>query len=295
MSVEAVMLQMAQEVETLHPIVMRDMLPVLVQARREAADGLRNWLGTAEDAEQRFTAQQYRAVIGQLDQALATVSELEPAAAKGLRVADKRAREMAPDHIQRELRAFSREFGHVIHIPFGEAVALRRGDKALMKRFATSAARYAGDVGNDIRRQLAVGLVKNETIGELTARLMRHGGPRGPVALRGIQGERGAQVETIAEGLFRRYRGWGERLARTEVLNAYNQHADDSIAEVHELDPKIQRIWNAAADKRLCLICRELDGAVADVGKPFRGGYDVPPAHPNCRCTVAAWRSDWKN
>ncbi len=35
-----------------------------------------------------------------------------------------------------------------------------------------------------------------------------------------------------------------------------------------------------------CDICEDLDGKTAALGDPFPGGYDGPPAHPNCRCDV---------
>lgn len=292
--VTRVLEDVADEVRVLERVPLLDMIPVLQQARAEAAAGLRQWLAAVKDGEARFTAQQYRNAIAQLDTALATIEELEPATVKGLTRANDRAKALAPDHVQRELSAFSSHFGGSVNpVPFREASQIRKGDKTLMRRFATSAARYADAVGNDIRRELAVGLVKGETMDQLKARLIRHGGPRGTIALQGIASQPGAVTEVISDGLFRKYGYWAERIARTEVLNAYNVHADESIADVHKLDPKIQRIWNGTADRRTCPICRGLDGKVAAVGKPFEGGYEYPPAHPNCRCTVAAWRSDW--
>lgn len=593
--VDVVLDQTAAEMERLPALALSEIAPVLRQARAEAAQGLKRWLETAPNAEARFTAQRYRSAIVQLDQALETVGKLQPAMMTGLKRANDAAEHMAPQHVARQLREFGKHFdGAAVQLPFGHAVDIKTGRRGLIKRFETSAARYAGAVGDDIRRELAVGLVKGETIGELTTRLQKHGGPRGQVALRGIAGQPGAVTEHIAGGLFRRYEWWADRLARTECLigdtrvdaavisavhrrhyqgsvvevvtergrkltatpnhpmltrrgwvgageltqgddlvgydgqkhpgspchehvaappatiaqifdslaavgvrerrrtahpdfhgdgadgyvdilrplralrlgsfaalyeplaqlllapsnggragfcslcrrllsidkqpclcsvsgrdasvtksaidnpcvnadrrgnarnrfavdipssnllswecadpsrvgrpetegireaarhpggshdighpsaadvegacyalhaearavefdrvlslrvrefsghvfnlstpfgyfsidgiytgntiNAYNIHADASIAEAHKIDPEIRRIWNAAADKRLCPTCRDLDGKTAAIGKDFPGGYSQPPAHPNCRCALAAWRSDW--
>ncbi len=286
--------EVAAEISTLPPIAIREFAPVLAQARREAVQGLSRWLQTIKDGDARFTAQAYRNAIAQLDQALETIKQLDPAMLKGLRAAERRSSPMAVRHVQEQLGTFSRMFGATVRpIPLEQARRLAEGSKTLIKKFPNSAARYAGSVGDDIRRELAVGMLKGESIGEMTLRLAKHGGPKGEVALSGILGQPSAVSEYIAEGLFKRYRFWGERVARTEVIAVYNQTADDSIHEAHKLDDKIARMWNAAADKRVCPICRDLDGKIAKIGESFPGGYDRPPAHPYDRCSVVAWRSDW--
>src|SRR5690606_9447859 len=142
-----------------------------------------------------------------------------------------------------------------------------------------------------------LGLAQNETFAQLTNRLRRLGGPRGLVALRGIAGRPGAHVEEIAEGLFRRYRNWAERLARTEVMSAYNVQHRDAIEELEAGrvpgEPQYFARWDASPDSRLCPICRDLDRKLAPMGGAFPGGLAHPPAHPSCRGVVVAWSPAW--
>lgn len=44
--------------------------------------------------------------------------------------------------------------------------------------------------------------------------------------------------------------------------------------------------WMTARDDLVCPICGPLAGTVAPLQGQFRGGYDHPPAHVNCRCGV---------
>jgi SPP1 gp7 family putative phage head morphogenesis protein len=132
------------------------------------------------------------------------------------------------------------------------------------------------------------------TLTELTNRLVRLGGPRGVVALRGVAGEPGAVTEVIAEGLFKRYRYWAHRLVRTELQSTANTVLDEGIRDLHTRDPGIMRRWDASIDGRVCAVCRSLHNATAPVDAAFPGGYAAAPAHPNCRCRVGAWRRGWE-
>ena len=292
-SVRGLLDQVAREVAALPAPVLRELAPVLRAAQAELERDLRGWLART-NGDERFTAQQYRRALAQIDTALDEVGKLEPALVASLGHAAARSGALAASHVKHELAVFSSVFeGTVSPVPLNLAALVARGQKLLIPRHKTSAARYVGHVRDDIRRQLALGLVRGETIHQLTTRLARGGGPRGLVALRGIAGQPGAYVEHIAEGLFGRYRYWGERVARTEVIHGYNVQAHLALEEVHRVDARIQRRWDASLDSRICPACRELDHVVVDVDKPFPGGVDAPPAHPNCRCAVVAWRSDW--
>jgi hypothetical protein len=130
-------------------------------------------------------------------------------------------------------------------------------------------------------------MVRGETFEELTRRLVKHGGPRGLVSLRGVIGEPGAIAENISEGLFRRYNHWAERIVRTEGLHAYNVQHQTALEEADRQDPGYSKRWDAAADRRLCELCAELDGKVVELDGVFvrdRQGRDIPhpPRHPNC-------------
>jgi hypothetical protein len=290
---------MAEQVAALPEEVLRPLLPVLAQAERELEAGLRAWISQVPDGDKRFTAQEYRRALTQIKRSLDTVETARPALYQGLLGGSRDAGLLALAHVREEWVRFSLMFDETIRpIALEEASILARGKKALVPRFRTSAARYSRDVQDHIRRELAAGVVKGETIDQLVRRLVRnHGGPKGHVALRGVAGEPGALVEYIPQGLFRKYRHWADRLARTEVMNAYNVHADESIAELAEDDAGVLRKWDASLDFRACEICRGLDEQSVAVGEPFSSGIlgrvDHPPAHPYCRCVLVAWHEDW--
>lgn len=87
---------------------------------------------------------------------------------------------------------------------------------------------------------------------------------------------------------FDRYRA--EIIARSETSRASNEAALESYRQSGVVQRKV---WMTAPD--CCDICAELDGQVVALeGEFFSSDYDVegegqmPPRHPNCRCTVAA-------
>ena len=83
-----------------------------------------------------------------------------------------------------------------------------------------------------------------------------------------------------------------EMIARTETMRAsnegqqelWNQAVDAGLLTGAEL-----REWIVTPDDRLCPICEAMEGQTVGMGEPFDvDGEDVmvPPAHPNCRCTI---------
>lgn len=290
----ALLEQIAGEVAQLPGPALRAIGPVLFQAEKELAQDLAKWLRTVEDGAARFTAQQYRVALVQIRQALRTARGLNPALFNVLNAASGHAGALALGHLAREAERFSMLFeGSLRPMPIRPAAVLAEGRRALIPRFKASAARYGEYVTKDIQRELAVGVARGETFDQLTRRLMRHGGPKGMVTVRGIEGDPGAVSEHIAEGLFRRYRSRASTVVRTETINAYNVVAVDAITEAHAEDPGFMLRWDAAIDRRLCQLCRELDGKTAPVGGTFPEGYDHPPAHPCCRCATTPWHEAW--
>lgn len=272
---------------------MRALAPVLAQAQRETEQALRDWLSRAK-GEERYTPQMHRAVLAHLERALHTIATLDPTLRDALTKAGVDAGRLAAGDAAREFDRFSHLFDkEPTRLPVNVIRIVATGERELIPRFRTSAARYAGDVGADIRRELSVGLVRRESISAMVDRLVRIGGPKGLVALRGIAGEPGAVTEHISEGLFARYRYWGERLVRTETQNAYNVQVDETLREAREHIHDLMRRWDASADLRICAVCAELHGAVTTIDGVFPGGYASAPAHPNCRCRVGAWRRGW--
>lgn len=72
-----------------------------------------------------------------------------------------------------------------------------------------------------------------------------------------------------------------EMIARTESAQAYSA---GSMAYYKESGVVSGMEWLVSDP---CPICAPLSGAVAELGKQFAGGFDHPPAHPNCKCAVA--------
>lgn len=286
----------ADEAARLPESAVRALIPVLAQARVELSQGLAMWLRDVPNGEERFTAQRYRVALLTLETALSVVEErVTEGTARVLRDQLPAATAMASRHLVEQVAIFGPVFGQAIDPPSIERAALvAEGRKMLVPRFENSAARYSGQVRKDITQQLAIGVVKGESFDEMTDRLQRLGGPRGLVYTRGRAGVPGARAEQISEGLFRRYRYWGERLVRTEAMNAYNVMHETALEEAEEDDPGYMQRWDASADRRVCAICRSLDGATAKLGGSFGMGITRPPAHPNCRCVLTPWRKEWQ-
>lgn len=279
----------AEQAARLPDRYVRALAPALADARAELRQDLERWLTQIPDGELRFTAQRYRQALLQLEHTLEVVEKRLPIEVEGtLRAQGRAAGAMAIAHLEEEVAVFAAVFGHSVRpLQLAEAAILAEGSTQLIPRYRASAARYGKAMSTDIRRMLATGVVRGETFEELTRRLVKHGGPRGLVSLRGVIGEPGAIAENISEGLFRRYNHWAERIVRTEGLHAYNVQHQTALEEADRQDPGYSKRWDAAADRRLCELCAELDGKVVELDGVFvrdRQGRDIPhpPRHPNC-------------
>jgi hypothetical protein len=81
-------------------------------------------------------------------------------------------------------------------------------------------------------------------------------------------------------------------IARTETIFAQAAGQDIAFREGIERGLVLAgsvRVWIADPGERTCPICEALDGAEAPIGGTFEsseGNFDLPPAHPACRCAV---------
>ena len=287
----------AAEVDGLSARRAAAVLPPLRQARAELQADLASWLRTVGGSE-RWTAQHLRNALARVRRAvnrLEGFKDVREAMERQLVEGSREAAMLSVAHVERELAVFSQVFEGSLDAPvnFHLVADLAVTDGQRIRQYRNSAARYTESMRKDIGHQLAVGVAKRETFDQMTRRLQRHGGPRGLVALRGRLGQPGAFVELIPEGLFRRYRYWAERVVRTEMITAYNVQHRASIEDVAADDPEFQLRWDASLDRRVCRICRGLDGIVINVGETFPGGFRHPTAHPNCRCCVVPWKASW--
>lgn len=286
-----------REAAALDAPAMAAMTPILTQARSELNRDLAAWVA-AHKGDERYTPQAYRQSLLAIQASMDSMTaHLAGGMAGALVRYDGIARTLANTHTAQEFLAFAATDTVALNptVPVKIAQVLATGRRAPMARYETSAARYAGQVAADIRRELAVGVVRGENLDQLVARLRAHGGPRGPVALRGVAGQPGAEVEVIPEGLFARYEYWAERLVRTELAHAYNEQVQDIGTELRgSAVPDMVRRWDASFDGRVCVRCGEMNGKTTDPKTDlFSGDVDVP-LHPNCRCRAGLWRPDWE-
>lgn len=282
-------------VDAIAPDAVRSLIPVLRQVRDELRRDLQDWLGNAPDGSERYTAYQNQQALRSIESAIDRVAELRPAMGRALAKGRHETGPLAVSNLDTEIQRLSSIFGGGMpHVPaIDTAAIIAKGDRLMWKRHETSAARYAGAVGEDIRHLFSVGVAKGETIEQMVNRLRKTGNPRarsGPI-------DPGAAAGEIADGLFRRHRWWGERLVRTEVMHAYNVQHDEAIDYANENRPEGEdeflRRWDSSADPRTCPICMGLDGTVTTIGGAFKGGITSPPAHACCRCVTLAWLRRW--
>lgn len=83
-----------------------------------------------------------------------------------------------------------------------------------------------------------------------------------------------------------------ETVAHTESMRASNEGQSalwDQATEVGLLTGDEQKAWIATPDKHVCPICADMEGVTVGLDEPFDFDgeeVDVPPGHPNCRCTI---------
>ena len=74
------------------------------------------------------------------------------------------------------------------------------------------------------------------------------------------------------------------RIAVTETARVQSETAQESFRK----GGFAQMIWITEMDERTCGVCGPMDGEIFDVDGAQIGG-ELPPMHPFCRCSVAAY------
>jgi len=285
--VSRLMSRVVDQVDQLTVRATSALFPALLDARQELVSDLRRWLSRGVNMDETFTAQHMRAMLAQCRGGLEAMRALRPEVVGKLSSGAVAAARLGIEHVESQIVTFSGAFGEAHRIDIAVAGVLAEGRRQLVPRYEKSAARYSEEMQADFRYQLAVGMLKGETIDQMTRRVMQ-------------LGERkigkGGTADEMAEGFFLRQKYNAARLTRTEAINAYNVHHIESLWEANRTDPGYLKRWDAAADGT-CKLCRSFDDQVADLDGDFEGLYGVtvqqPTAHPHCRCRIIPWRLSW--
>lgn len=276
-------------VVTLSDPELRSIMPTLYDLRNKTARALHGFL-KGEHVASEYSIHKHRALIVQLDDAIKTAErELPAATIADLKRESFSAAKVGVKKLEKMVREGERKFtgaASTLNIPV--AKVLTNVKRTMMGRFEHKSQKYAGDVGRRMRNELAVGVIRGESVGEMTKRILG-AGRYARAAKRGA----GKVAEEMADTVLFKSKHEAERLVRTEIVNAYTETQIESLYEAEEDDPGYQKMWDAANDKRTCLICRSLDGDVVDLNQNFRGGFQGPPAHPNDRCCIVPWHREW--
>ena len=284
-AIAALVRESVATVDAIAPGALRAVIPALTAARKELQHDLHDWLGSVDYGE-KYTTFKNAQALRSIEATLAQLKAAQPAVAAGLRIGREATGVLAVENLDKEVSKLGSIFGDTMMPPqIDTAAVIAQGKSLMWKRHATSAKRYAGELGDDLKHQFAVGLAKGETIGQVVNRLRKMSGFVKMAT--GI--DAGTQATEISDSFFWRWRYKADRLVRTEVMTAYNVQHHAAIIQLDserpdDEDPWLER-WDASADLVTCELCRGLHDRVKPLGGTFRyAGVDIvqPPAHPHC-------------
>ena len=269
-------------VQTIPNAAMASLLPHIKEAQALLTSELKAW-ELKQDGDATYTGHTKRSALAQLDAAMEEIESLGPVMQGTLTAAGAQASGAGLSAMQQQLASMNAMFeGSMVPVDFSRAATLAQGNKLLAKKYPTSAARYAGSIRDDIKRHLAVGTLKQQSITQMTNGLYRE-----------------------IPGVFNKAKSNAQRLVRTEVMNSYNEAHYEGLVDAHDEDDEVKMRWDASYDPRRCPECASLDGKIVDVDKDFEASWATrkggvkssrhrrPPAHPNCRCVLVPWIDDW--
>jgi SPP1 gp7 family putative phage head morphogenesis protein len=276
-------------VMTLSRPQLKIILPVLYEIREETAKAFYGFF-KKNDLSSKYDKHKHRALLSQLDDAIKIAEKKLPATTlKELKTEAQKAIPLSVKNLQAMIISGEKQFRDAVtplRLPVAKIVASQ--EKTLMSQYPSSAMKYAGAVGDQIRHDLVVGVVKGESIGQMARRLTD--GQFDKLAKKGS----GAVAEGIADGQYFDNEADAARLVRTELNNAYNDTQVESLIVANEDDPGWLKKWDAANDDNVCPLCDEMDGEMVEPDEDFpNGAGSGPPLHPNDRCSVVPWRADW--
>lgn len=272
---------------------LRALLPILKQAENETKHKLGRFFAMV-NPDTTYTRHMNRVLLGQLRTSIDLIERrVGGAFAKDLTVESAVARTHGMARLQNMVEVGSRHFeGSIRPLKIDVAAVMTNSSRMAWSRHRGEVGRYVGELSTDIRSRLMLGVLRGETVDQLTSRLLQSTG-----LIRELK-RQNKVGEGVAENLFNRYRSSAERIATTELVNAYATVQNNAIIEAEKTDPGWFKMWDAAADKRVCLYCRRLDRTYAEPDGAFpdpSSGARIPhpPLHPRCRCALVPWRMEW--
>jgi hypothetical protein len=274
---------------------LRKLLPVLKQAEREMTVELGKWLHK-QSPDDRYDKHRHRALLAQLKGSIATIEKkIAPAWYSDMDVEGEHVRTIAMNRLGAMVDAGAREFeGAIRPLRIDVASVMSSERQTMLAQMRRKGSAYSKDMVSDLNGRLSLGVIRGETIDQLTSRLLQSTGLIRAFKARGDN----AVAEGASAKLFGKYRWWAESIARTELVNAYSVVQARSIREADKDDPGWLKKWDAAADRRVCRWCRLLDNETVSSDQSFRvvgrfGARPHPPLHTCCRCALVPWRAEW--
>jgi len=275
---------------------LRALSVVLQQARVDAAKGLASWLKKIprDQRDKKYTIHAHRALLAELDAAIATAKKLSPAVARDLKLETREAMGAQLQQMIQLVNAGQKKFRDAIQpLRIDVASHVVAEGKTLAERHAKSADRYSGRVRATMKQELAVGLIRGESVYEIARRLS------GKLD-RQMDGLSDQEIgAAYGDRHFFRSRFDAERLVRTEIVHASNEIVDDTLERENDRAGDDEerggwlKKWDASMDGIVCDECADMDGEVVEAGAMFSCGLYGPPLHPNCRCSTLPWRASW--
>ena len=241
-----------------------------VETRRRLKDELDGLLATGKG--ERYEAHHARVMLRHAEQG---VADVQAALGSVLAKRGAEASAMAIDHLDEQIKRNGEKYGTEFHAPIDKADLLYNVDEksreTLMRRFDVSVQKYGLDAISRMEQEMAVGLMSGRTVEQMS---------------NAVLGANGA-----LDGEY-----WkAERIARTEIANAYGYTTQVAMQESQEMFPgvKMGKVWVSVLETggpkpRTCQQCEDMDGVVVGVDDPFIFPDGTmafhPPKHPNCLC-----------
>lgn len=276
---------------------LRRLLPVLREAEGQLATELGRWMRRVSPDEP-YDRHMHRVLLSQIHESIAEAEKrLGPAFAQDVIDKSSHVRPEAMAKLQGMAEAGAEQFeGSIRPLRIDVAAILADENRLLVNRMRARGQQYGEDVMSDIAGKLALGVVRGETVDQLTSRLLTSTHLVRAFKMRGA----GGVAEGSAEVMFKKYRWWAESIARTEQVNAYAESQARGIREADGADPGWLMRWDAANDARVCKWCFSLDEKSVEPDQLFPvvgkfGARAHPPLHSCCRCALVPWRREWSS